>query len=51
LPRVFYKEAKKGLEEGILKVSAKFGVLSDPTYGPFILNVINMQQTSYLATV
>jgi hypothetical protein len=49
LPRVFYREAKKGVNDGILKIAAKFGVLSDPTYGGLIINVINLQQTSYLA--
>ena len=49
LPRVAYKEAKKGVDEGTLKVSAKFAVLSDPTYGGFVLNVINLQTASYLA--
>jgi hypothetical protein len=49
LPRVFYREAKKGVDDGILKLGAKFGVLADPVYGPFILNVINLQQASYLA--
>ncbi|MGE5487569.1 MAG: phage tail tube protein [bacterium] len=49
LPRVAYKEAKRGVDDGILKLAAKFAVLADPVYGGLILNVINLQQTSYLA--
>ncbi len=49
LPRVIYREAKKGVDDGILKLAAKFGVLADATYGGLILNVINLQQASYLA--
>jgi hypothetical protein len=49
LPRVIYREAKKGVDDGILKLAAKFGVLADPTYGGLVLNVINLQQASYLA--
>jgi hypothetical protein len=48
-PRVVYKAAKKGLDNGTLKVGGEFEVLSDPVYGPMILNVINMQAASYLA--
>ena len=49
LPRVVYREAKKGVDDGTLKISAKFAVLSDPTHGGFVLNVINLQTASYLA--
>jgi len=49
LPRVVYTEAKKGVNDGILKIAAKFGVLADPTNGGLIINVINLQPTSYLA--
>ncbi|MFB3828959.1 MAG: phage tail tube protein [Bryobacteraceae bacterium] len=48
-PRVIYKAAKKGVDDGNLVVAAEFQVLADPTYGPLILNVINLQQASYLA--
>jgi hypothetical protein len=48
MPRVVYKEAKKGVDDGILKVAGKFGVMADPTYGGFLINVINLQTTSYL---
>lgn len=48
-PRVVYREAKKGVDEGWLKAGSKFQVLVDPTYGAFILNVINLQAASYLA--
>lgn len=48
-PRVVYKEAKKGVDDGTLKLAAKFAVLADPTYGGLIINVINLQQASYLA--
>jgi hypothetical protein len=44
-----YREAKKGLNDGTLKVAAKFGVLADPTYGGLIINVINTHAASYLA--
>jgi len=49
LPRVAYRQAKKGVDDGILRVAAEFAVLSDPTYGGIILNVINLQANSYLA--
>lgn len=49
-PRVAYKEAKKGLNEGTLKVGAKMAVLADPVYGGLIINIINLQATSYLVT-
>lgn len=48
-PRVVYREAKKGVDDGTLKLAAKFNVLSDPSYGGFILNIINLQSASYLA--
>ncbi len=48
MPRVVYKEAKKGVNDGILKVAGKFGVMADPVYGGLIINVINLQSTSYL---
>jgi hypothetical protein len=48
-PRVFYKGAKKGYDDGTMTVAGDFGVLSDVTYGPFILHVINLQSASYLA--
>jgi hypothetical protein len=50
LPRIQYREAKKGQEEGTLKVAGKFDVLSDPSYGGLIINCINLQTTSYLLT-
>lgn len=49
LPRVIYREAKKGVDDGLLKLAAKFGVLADDTYGGLIINVTNLQQASYLA--
>ncbi len=49
LPRAIYREVKKGVDDGILKVACKFGVLSDPVHGGLIINVINLQQASYLA--
>lgn len=49
-PRVAYMAAKKGVSDGILKVGAKFAVLSDSTYGAFDLRVINLQAHNYLAT-
>lgn len=48
LPRVAYREAKKGVDDGTLKVNGKFAVMADPTYGGLIINVINLQQQSYL---
>jgi hypothetical protein len=50
LPRVCYREAKKGVDDGILKLSAKYAVMVDPTYGGIIINIINLQATSYLVT-
>jgi hypothetical protein len=49
LPRVVYREAKKGVDDGTLKVASKFAVLAHPTYGGPIIHVINLQQASYLA--
>jgi hypothetical protein len=49
LPRIVYKEAKKGVADGMLKLAAKFETLVDPTYGGIIINVINMQTASYLS--
>jgi hypothetical protein len=49
MPRVIYREAKKGLNDGTLQVGAKFGVLADVTYGGLIINVINTHAASYLA--
>jgi hypothetical protein len=48
-PKVVYKAAKKGVDDGDLVIAAEFQVLADPTYGPMILNVTNLQQASYLA--
>ncbi len=47
-PRVIYRAAKKGVDDGNLVVNADFAVLSDPTYGPLVIHVINLQQASYL---
>jgi hypothetical protein len=49
LPRLVYKEAKKGAADGMLKLGAKYQVLVDPTYGGIVINVINMQTASYLS--
>lgn len=48
-PRVIYRAAKKGVDDGSLVLAGDFAVLSDPTYGALIINVINMQAASYLA--
>lgn len=48
-PRLVYKAAKKGVDDGILKLAANFEVLHDATYGGLILNVINLQSASFLA--
>ncbi len=50
LPRVIYKAAKKGVDEGILKINGEFGVLADSTHGPIHLRVVNNFATSYAAT-
>ena len=49
LPRVVYREAKKGVDDGILKISAKWGVMSDPTYGGIVMFITNTHTASYLA--
>lgn len=49
LPRVAYSEAKPGHDDGTLKISAKFAVLSHPVHGGVILNVINRHAVSYMA--
>ncbi len=49
-PRVAYREAKKGLNEGILKVNAKYAVLADETHGALVINLINKHPENYLAT-
>lgn len=48
-PRLVYKAAKKGVDEGTLTLNAEFEVLSDPTYGAMLLLVTNLQTASYLA--
>lgn len=47
-PRVVYREAKKGVDDGTLTVAAKFAVLSHPAHGGFIVRVINLFQNNYL---
>lgn len=47
-PRVVYREAKRGVDDGTLTVAAKFAVLSHATYGGFLVNVTNLFQNSYL---
>jgi hypothetical protein len=49
LPRAIYREVKKGVDDGILKLACKFGVLADPVHGGLIINAVNLQQASYLA--
>jgi hypothetical protein len=49
MPRVVYSAAKKGVNDGILKVGAKFAVLADAVRGTPVLLVTNLQQASYLA--
>ena len=48
-PRLRYKAAKKGVNDGVLKVAAEYLVLADATYGPLVIRVINLKSTSYLA--
>ena len=50
MPRIQYAAARKGVDDGTLKVAGKFDVLADPTYGGLIINCINMQTSSYLLT-
>jgi hypothetical protein len=49
LPRVRYSEANKKVNDGILAINGKFAVMSHPTYGGLIINVVNLQQANYLA--
>jgi hypothetical protein len=50
LPRAVFKEVKKGVTDGLLKVAGKVAILSDPTYGGFDLRVTNLYSHSYVAT-
>jgi hypothetical protein len=50
LPRAVFKEAKKGVTDGILHVSGKYAILADPTYGACDIRVTNLFSHSYLAT-
>ena len=50
MPRVVYKEARKGAADGILNVKGKYAVLSDPTYGACDIRVTNLYSHGYLAT-
>lgn len=49
LPRAFYKEAKKGVNDGILNAKCKFGILADATYGPLRIFITTAHAVSYLA--
>ncbi len=49
-PRVAFKEAPKGVADGILHVKGKFAVLSDPANGACDIRVTNLYSHSYLAT-
>ncbi|HEX4135916.1 MAG TPA: phage tail tube protein [Bryobacteraceae bacterium] len=50
LPRAVFKDTKKGVADGILKIAGKFAVLSDPTFGGCDIRVTNLFAHSYLAT-
>ena len=47
-PRLAYKAAKKGVDDSSLVVAAEFQVLADPTYGPLVMFVTNLQAAAYL---
>jgi hypothetical protein len=50
LPRAVWKDTKKGVAEGLLKIAGKLAILTDPTYGACDIRVTNLYSHSYMAT-
>ncbi len=49
-PRLSYKEANKGKDSGIVHISPKFQIMTDPALGDVIIEVVNLFPYNYLAT-
>lgn len=49
-PRVVLKEVNKRRQDGRRRMAASFAVLSDPTYGAVVAQVVNLHASSYVAT-